>query len=310
MTGQPDDEQQQLVAENAKLRARLAALENTSAFDTVAKVSSFAFWKIVAGRRLESSLDAVLSEFRASRTPSTEQVAYLVGAVFRRLARVGLIALSLAVLPTTVLIWQTFLVREQNGVLLQQTKEMTRSNEAIFAKTWIESKARSTDALRAHSRTVGASVKNLAELHSKRAREMFFDAMKNAARLCLDSPPVARNEVFVTFETSETEQETLLAGLQIFQPRPGIVSEVQLATLPDFRWAPTLVPHPQSPQVLLAAAEQLDAFAMAHHAKAPSVAETLIRQAELLVGLSESWMACTPLEEAVRDMTQLVEGNR
>ena len=89
------------------------------------------------GPSLVRSIQNLLSA-RKKGTPLSEvELAQLIAAVIRRMLRIGLIAIVLAVLPVGVLVWQNTLMREQVIESRKQNVEIVRYNRKTDLKRFL-----------------------------------------------------------------------------------------------------------------------------------------------------------------------------
>ena len=103
-----------LEEENAALRTRVAALENTLKGQAIAASLPAKLALLVAGGpRLALSLRAWFRKTREGDPLPVDETADVLGAVVRRLVGVRVLALLIGVLPVLLLIWQNVLLRGQ-----------------------------------------------------------------------------------------------------------------------------------------------------------------------------------------------------
>ena len=102
-----------------RFRARMAGFATGSAV------------RVLLSEPLVNSLKAWLRA-RTLRDPlPVDETAEVLAAVLRRVVRVGWVGLAVASLPIVVLVWQSFMMREQNAAMREQNAHMREQNAAI-----------------------------------------------------------------------------------------------------------------------------------------------------------------------------------
>ena len=86
------------------------------------------------GPSLVQAIQDVLTAHKKGTPLSDLETAQLIAAVIRRMLRIGLIAISLAILPVAVLVWQNTLMREQVMESRKQNLEIVRYNRKTDIK--------------------------------------------------------------------------------------------------------------------------------------------------------------------------------
>ncbi len=117
----PGDRVAELEAENRELQAELERLrgERERAAQVVKGAGGLGT-RLLLGRRLRQSFRAWL-EAKSLRDPlPADETADVLAAIVRRVVRVGIIGLLVAALPGLLLVWQSFLMREQNTAIREQ----------------------------------------------------------------------------------------------------------------------------------------------------------------------------------------------
>jgi len=89
------------------------------------------FFNLIAGKKIEVSLNAVLSKISNQKTPNSREISELVGAIIRRLTRVGLITILIGLLPTLLLFQQNRIISKQNNLLEAQNGKLDNQNTLI-----------------------------------------------------------------------------------------------------------------------------------------------------------------------------------
>ena len=89
------------------------------------------FFNLIAGSRIEISLNAVLSKISNQKTPNAREISELVGAIIRRIIRVGIITILIGLLPTILLFQQNRIISKQNSLLEIQNDKLDNQNRLI-----------------------------------------------------------------------------------------------------------------------------------------------------------------------------------
>ena len=126
---------EELKKENAVLKATLKELE---AKRIVKKKRGKKFISLIArmlaGRSLKTSIYNSIQEFNEQKRISLHTTSNLVASLIKRLTRIGVVALLIALLPTTLMIYQNNLLKIQNKKIQDQTflAEASRRSAQMF----------------------------------------------------------------------------------------------------------------------------------------------------------------------------------
>ena len=90
--------------------------------------------QIFAGKSLKTSIYNSIKEFNEKRRVSMETSSALAASLIKRLTRIGVIALLIAILPTAIMIYQNQLLKIQNKKIQEQTylAEASRRSSQMF----------------------------------------------------------------------------------------------------------------------------------------------------------------------------------
>ncbi len=88
----------------------------------------------IFGSRLKNSISNAITEYKEYKTVSVDTVSDVSSSVIWRITRIGLFAFMVAVIPATVLIFQTMLLRSQNEFIKNQNHlvEADRRSSLVF----------------------------------------------------------------------------------------------------------------------------------------------------------------------------------
>ncbi len=135
-TPPPEDRVAELETENEELRSRLERLEKQQERAARAgKAVGGLGARILAGPELRASSRAwfeKLSKIEMPRELASPETADLATALVRRVVRVGIAGLLLAALPVILLLWQNFLIREQNAAIQKQVEQ--QESDALIVR--------------------------------------------------------------------------------------------------------------------------------------------------------------------------------
>ena len=135
MNTEMNTEIEELKKENGVLKAALRKLD---AKNTLKEKTGKRFIKLIAtvfaGKSLKTSIYNSIQEFNEERKISLNTTSNLVASLIRRLTRIGVIALLIALLPTTLMIYQNNLLKIQNKKIQDQTflAEASRRSAQMF----------------------------------------------------------------------------------------------------------------------------------------------------------------------------------
>lgn len=125
---------EQLVEENQQLRRRVDALDRKKQ-----KKKRFSWWLFrvsstpFVGKRLKKSIAAAIEEYKQDRRLSVDTVSDVSSNVIWRFTRVGIVALIIALTPSFILIFQTWLLTNQNRLIKNQNIRMDQQTHLIEA---------------------------------------------------------------------------------------------------------------------------------------------------------------------------------
>ncbi|WP_439131612.1 pentapeptide repeat-containing protein [Polaribacter sp.] len=129
------DKIEELEKENLQLKERIAKLENPKKFNKKK-------WKFlvnftatfIAGKNLKTSIYNSIQEFNEQKRISLQTTSDLIASIVKRLTRIGVVALLIALLPTTLMIYQNHLLKIQNKKIQEQTylAEASRRSAQMF----------------------------------------------------------------------------------------------------------------------------------------------------------------------------------
>ena len=126
---------EELKKENKRLRESLQKIESKRIDKINKKKKAFSFiGSLIAGKSLKDSIYDSIQEFNEERKISLGTTSNLAASLIRRLTRIGVIALLIAILPTTLMIYQNNLLKKQNKKIQDQTylSEASRRSAQMF----------------------------------------------------------------------------------------------------------------------------------------------------------------------------------
>lgn len=127
---------EKISTENELLRQKISRIESK---DKVLAQAGFYLAKnageIFIGKKLKSAVLGVLTELDQKKSPSKESLSELIACAFWRITRVGIFAIIFAVIPSLVLIMQTFLLKQQNDTINNQYKLIEEQGELMKNQT-------------------------------------------------------------------------------------------------------------------------------------------------------------------------------
>jgi uncharacterized protein YjbI with pentapeptide repeats len=128
-------EVEELKKENKKLKESLQKIENKRVAKINKKKRTFSFiGSLIAGKSLKDSIYDSINEFNQQRKVSLDTTSNLAASLIKRLTRIGVIALLIALLPTSLMIYQNNLLKKQNKKIQDQTylSEASRRSAQMF----------------------------------------------------------------------------------------------------------------------------------------------------------------------------------
>lgn len=129
----------ELETKNQQLESEIEAYK-----DTAARTKQLKWWTakkftgILLGRNLKTSVKKSLDEFSEDRRISKNTLSDLIAALIRRFVRIGFITLLLALLPTAILVIQTYLLNQQNRRIDVQNNLITNQNRRLDQQTYLQ----------------------------------------------------------------------------------------------------------------------------------------------------------------------------
>ena len=126
---------EELKKENDALKTALNKIEEKSALK---KKRGKWFLNLIAtmftGKSLKTSIYDSIQEFNEQRRISLNTISNLIASLIKRLTRIGIVALLIALLPTTLMIYQNNLLKIQNKKIQDQTflAEASRRSAQMF----------------------------------------------------------------------------------------------------------------------------------------------------------------------------------
>lgn len=122
-----------LKQENAILKEKLEKLNNKQPHIKKRGVLKFV-GTLIAGKNLKRSIYNSINEFNEQRKISIETSSNLLASLIRRITRIGVVGLLLALLPTTLMFYQNSLLKIQNSKIETQTHlvEASRRSTQMF----------------------------------------------------------------------------------------------------------------------------------------------------------------------------------
>ena len=104
---------EELKKENKKLKESIQKLKNNRITKINKKKRVFSFiGSLIAGKSLKDSIYDSINEFNQLRKVSLDTTSNLAASLIKRLTRIGVIALLIALLPTSLIIYQNNLLKK------------------------------------------------------------------------------------------------------------------------------------------------------------------------------------------------------
>ena len=128
-----DDNIESIKKENAILKAKLEKLSTKKRLYNSKGILTF-IGNLIAGKNLKNSIYNSINEFNEQRKISIETTSQLVASLIRRLTRIGVVGLLIAILPTTLMFYQNRLLKAQNSKIEIQSHlaEASRRSSQMF----------------------------------------------------------------------------------------------------------------------------------------------------------------------------------
>jgi len=122
-----------LKQENAILREKLEKLNKRQVKYKKRGLIKFV-GTVIAGKNLKHSIYNSINEFNEQRKISIDTTSNLIASLIRRITRIGVVGLLLALLPTTLMVYQNNLLKIQNNKIETQTHlaEASRRSSQMF----------------------------------------------------------------------------------------------------------------------------------------------------------------------------------
>ncbi len=129
----------QLEAENLKLKEQLARQENKQ---KNRRKLGWNFLKrssgMILGAQLKKSIEKFLDEIAEQQRVSRETLSDLLSSIIIRLTRVGFLLILTAVLPSVLLIFQTYYLGKQNTLITGQSEMFKQQNKRLDQQTYLQ----------------------------------------------------------------------------------------------------------------------------------------------------------------------------
>ena len=129
----------ELEAENEKLRAKLDKQESKK---KQRRKLGWTFLKrssgMILGAQLKKSIERFLDEMAQQQRVSRETISELLSSIIIRLTRVGFLLILTAVLPSILLIFQTYYLAKQNTLITGQSKMFQQQNTRLDQQTYLQ----------------------------------------------------------------------------------------------------------------------------------------------------------------------------
>jgi len=182
MQTEPQTDLERLQHENAELRKKLASFERAAAAQTgAARLSTQVAWYITAGPELNKALTAWLNTWVEEQRVDIEQSADVLAAIIRRIFKVGTVGVIMALLPTTLLMMQLYLMAQQNALIesqntffAEQNQKLERQVGAQEADVYVTRRTELVSTLNARRRCTEADPQRCAFAASDRDRNKAF----------------------------------------------------------------------------------------------------------------------------------------
>ncbi|WP_405291274.1 pentapeptide repeat-containing protein [Algibacter sp. Ld11] len=122
-----------LLRENARLKAELEKINSKKTLSNKRGIFKFV-GTLIAGKNLKKSIYNSINEFNEQRKISIDTTSNLIASLIRRITRIGVIGLLVAILPTTLMFYQNNLLKIQNSKIETQTHlaEASRRSTQMF----------------------------------------------------------------------------------------------------------------------------------------------------------------------------------
>ena len=129
----------QLEAENLKLKEQLDRQENKK---KNRRKFGWNFLKrssgMILGAQLKKSIEKFLDEIAEQQRVSRETLSDLLSSIIIRLTRVGFLLILTAILPSVLLIFQTYYLGKQNTLITGQSEMFKQQNKRLDQQTYLQ----------------------------------------------------------------------------------------------------------------------------------------------------------------------------
>ncbi|WP_442845168.1 pentapeptide repeat-containing protein [Leeuwenhoekiella sp. H156] len=128
-----------LQAENQKLKAKLDKQQHSK---QKRRKLGWTFLKqssgFILGAKLKKSIERFLEELSEQQLVSRETLSDLLSAIIIRLTRVGFLLVITAILPSILLIFQTYYLSQQNKLITGQSEMFKQQNNRLDQQTYLQ----------------------------------------------------------------------------------------------------------------------------------------------------------------------------
>lgn len=129
----------ELEAENEKLKAKLNKQDSKK---KQRRKLGWTFLKrssgMILGAQLKKSIERFLDEMAQQQRVSRETISQLLSSIIIRLTRVGFLLILTAVLPSILLIFQTYYLAKQNTLITGQSEMFRQQNTRLDQQTYLQ----------------------------------------------------------------------------------------------------------------------------------------------------------------------------
>jgi len=129
----------ELEAENEKLKAKLDKQESKK---KQRRKLGWTFLKrtsgMILGAQLKKSIERFLDEMAQQQRVSRETISELLSSIIIRLTRVGFLLILTAILPSILLIFQTYYLAKQNTLITGQSEMFRQQNTRLDQQTYLQ----------------------------------------------------------------------------------------------------------------------------------------------------------------------------
>ena len=97
---------------------------------------------MILGAQLKKSIEKFLDEIAEQQRVSRETLSDLLSSIIIRLTRVGFLLILTAILPSVLLIFQTYYLGKQNTLITGQSEMFKQQNKRLDQQTYLQEAAR------------------------------------------------------------------------------------------------------------------------------------------------------------------------